>query len=369
MVKPLPYVQKIQPYIPGKPIKEVERELGIKQCIKLASNENPLGPSPKVVQAIKEFLSNPSELARYPEGSGFYLKNALCELFAKRGLNLTHDEIILGNGSNELIDIAVKTYIGPGDEAVMATPSFVVYAMSVTAQGGIAKEVPLRDYRHDLEGMLKEITDRTKIVFIANPNNPTGTMNYREEFDSFMKALREDILVVVDEAYYEYVTESDYPDTLRYFKEGRDILILRTFSKAYGLASLRIGYGIAKKEIITEMNRIREPFNTNTIAQIAAEAALKDEEHLKKVIEINEKGKQYLYSELDKIKQIQYLPTQTNFIYIILPESISSKEVFDSLLRQGVIIRPVGLRQIRVTIGLPEENKTFIESLKKFFGG
>lgn len=369
MIKPLPYVQKIQPYIPGKPIKEVERQLGIKQCYKLASNENPLGPSPRVLEAIREFLSNPSELARYPEGGGYYLKNALCELFSNKGIELTHDEIILGNGSNELIDIAVKTYIGLGDEAVMAKPSFIVYPMSVTAQGGIPKEVPLRDWRHDLEGMLKEVTDKTRIVFIANPNNPTGTMNYKEEFDRFMKALPDDILVIVDEAYYEYVNHPEYPDTLKYFQEGKDILILRTFSKAYGLASLRIGYGIAKKEIITEMNRIREPFNTNTIAQIAAEAALKDGEHLRKVLELNEKGKQYLYTELDKISEIKYLPTQANFIYIILPDSISSKEVFEFLLRQGVIIRPVGPNHIRVTIGLAEENKAFIESLKKFLGG
>lgn len=367
MIKPLPYVQKIEPYIPGKPIKEVERELGIEKCVKLASNENPLGPSPKVVEAIKNFLSEPALLARYPEGSGYYLKNALCEVFSKKGINLSHDEIILGNGSNELIDLAVKTYIGPGDEAIMAKPSFIVYAMSVTAQGGIAREVPLKDFKHDLEGMLKEITDKTKIIFIANPNNPTGTMNYKEEFDRFMQALPDGILVIVDEAYYEYVTEPGYPDTLKYFQEGKDILILRTFSKAYGLASLRIGYGIAKKEIITDMNRIREPFNTNTIAQIAAEAALKDTEHLSRVIEINEKGKQYLYSELENFPEVKYLPTQANFIYIMLPDNTSSKDVFDFLLRQGVIVRPVGPKEIRVTVGLPEENKAFIESFKKFF--
>jgi len=369
MIKPLQYVEKIQPYIPGKPIKEVERELGIKECIKLASNENPLGPSPKVIKAIKQFLSNPAELARYPEGSGYYLKNALCEFFAKKGINITHDEIILGNGSNELIDIAVKTYVGPGDEAVMAKPSFIVYAMSVISQGGIPKEVPLKEWRHDLKGMLSEINKKTKIVFISNPNNPTGTINYKKEFDEFMKAIPDGVLVVVDEAYYEYVQDKNYPQSLNYFKEGKDILILRTFSKAYGLASLRIGYGIAKKEIIKEMNKIREPFNTNTIAQIAAEVALKDRRHLKKVIETNEKGKNYLYRELDKISSINYLPAQTNFIYIILPEKVSSKETFDYLIKQGVIIRPVGQNEIRVTIGLDKENKAFVEAFKKFLGG
>ena len=367
MIKPLPYVEKIQPYIPGKPIKEVERELGIKRAVKLASNENPLGPSSKVVQVIKDFLSMPEELARYPEGSGYYLKNALCERFSKKGVTLSHDEIILGNGSNELIDIAVKTYICPGDEAIMAKPSFIVYAMSVTSQGGLAKEVPLKDWRHDLEGMLKEITDKTKIIFISNPNNPTGTVNYKEEFEKFMKELPEGILTIIDEAYYEYVNVKDYPDTIQYFKEGIDILILRTFSKAYGLASLRIGYGIAKKEIIREMDKIREPFNTNTVAQIAAKAALQDEEHLKKVLQINEEGNQYLYQELDRINNIKYLPTQANFIYIILPEYTTSKEVFEFLLREGVIIRPVGPKEIRVTIGLKEENEAFIKGFKKFF--
>lgn len=369
MIRPLPYVEKIQPYVPGKPIKEVERQLGIKSCVKLASNENPVGPSPKVIEAIAEFLSNPQEIARYPEGSGYYLKNALCEHFEKKGVNLSHDEIILGNGSNELIDIAVRTFVGVGDEAVMAKPSFVVYPMSITAQGATPIEVPLKDWRHDLRQMLDKVTEKTKIVFIANPNNPTGTMNYADEFEEFMKNLPEGILVILDEAYYEYVTNPRYPDSLKYFKEGKDILILRTFSKAYGLAGLRIGYGIAKKEIINEMNRVREPFNTNTIAQIAAEVALKDEEHLKKVIEINEAGKKYLYSELEKIPSVKYLHTEANFIYIMLPDNVSSNEVFDFLLRRGVIIRPVGPNQIRVTIGLQQENKTFIEKFKEFFGG
>ncbi len=366
MIKPLPYIEKIQPYIPGKPIKEVERELGIKRCYKLASNENPLGPSPRVVEAIKDFLSTPEELARYPEGSGYYLKDALCEAFEKRGIKLTHDEIILGNGSNELIDIAVKTYIGPGDEAIMAKPSFIVYSMSVTSQGGIPKEVSLKDWKHDLEGMLKEVTDRTKIIFISNPNNPTGTMNDKTEFATFMEALPENILVIMDEAYYEYVTSSEYPNSLDYFLKGRDILILRTFSKAYGLASLRIGYGIGRKDIVKDMNRIREPFNTNTIAQIAAEAALKDEIHLKKVIELNEQGKKYLYSELNKISNIAYLPTETNFIYIKLPQGKSSKDAFEFLIKEGVIVRPVGPEEIRVTIGLPEENEAFISAFNKF---
>lgn len=361
MLKALDFVSVIKPYVPGKPIEELERELGIKECIKLASNENPLGPSPKALKAIKEFISNPDRVSRYPDGGGYYLKNALCEHFSKKGLNITQDEIILGNGSNELLDIAVRTYMGFGDEAVFSSHSFVVYPLAVQSVGGVAKEVPHLNYRHNLIEMANAITEKTKIVFIANPNNPTGTSNKRDEFERFMEKVPEGVLIIVDEAYYEYVQDKDYPDTIKYFMDGRDILILRTFSKAYGLAGLRIGYGIGKKEVLTEMNKIREPFNTNSLAQIASIHALMDDEHVKKTIENNEAGKKYLYNELDAIG-MKYVPTETNFIY--LPLETDSNTLFNSLLQMGVIIRPVGPKAVRVTIGLPEENKRFIESLK-----
>jgi histidinol-phosphate aminotransferase len=353
---PLEYVSKIKPYVPGKPVKELERELGIKGSIKLASNENPLGPSKKAVEALRKFFQNGHELSRYPDSNGYYLKSAISER-----LNVDSDEIILGNGSNELIDIAVRTFVGPGDEAVMATPSFVAYSIAVKSVGGIIKEVPLLDYRHDLAGIADTITDRTKIIFIANPNNPTGTINNRDEFERFMNRVPDGVLVIVDEAYYEYVMDSEYPDILNYFAGGRDILILRTFSKAYGLAGLRIGYGIARKDIITEMNKIRGPFNTNTLSQLAAMHALTDDEHLKKSIEINEQGKKFLYRELDSMG-ITYVPTEANFVY--MPLNTDSKNIYEALLRMGVIIRTVGPREIRVTIGLPEENERFIEALK-----
>jgi histidinol-phosphate aminotransferase len=287
MIRPPEYVLGIQPYVPGKPIEELERELGIPYSIKLASNENPLGPSPAAIKAIKDaFL----DLNRYPDGSGFYLTRALADM-----LNVSQDEIILGNGSNEIIDIAVKTFLKDNDEAVMAVPSFVVYAMAVKSVGGTPVQLPLNNYTHDLAAMVDAITPGTKMLFIANPNNPTGTINKKDEFDRMMETIPDSVLVVVDEAYYEYVSDSDYADSMKYLGSGKNILILRTFSKIFGLAGLRIGYGIAKKELLSDMNRIREPFNTNTIAQKAALAALTDKEHVDNSRRINEQGKKYLY--------------------------------------------------------------------------
>ncbi|GFP22217.1 histidinol-phosphate aminotransferase, partial [Candidatus Hakubella thermalkaliphila] len=208
-------------------------------------------------------------------------------------IRVSPDEIILGNGSNELIDIAVRTFLAPGDDAVMAHPSFAIYSMAVQAAGGKAIQVPLRDYKHDLDAMLNAVTPKTKLLFIANPNNPTGTMNTKEEFDRLMRKIRDGILVVVDEAYYEYVTGTEYADSFKHFRGKKDILILRTFSKIYGLAGLRIGYGIAQQEIITEMKKVRAPFNINSVAQKAAIEALKDTVHLKKSRELNNRGKTY----------------------------------------------------------------------------
>ena len=362
MPKPLEYVSRIKPYVPGKPIKELERELGITECIKLASNENPSGPSPKAVAALKKCLDNAGELCRYPDGNGYYLKAALSKKLSAGGRKVAPDEIMLGNGSNELLDIAIRTFVGAGDEAIMAAPSFVVYSMGVQSSGGVAIETPLRDYAHDLSAMADAITAKTRMVFIANPNNPTGTINRKAEFEAFMKRVPEGVLVVMDEAYFEYVRDAEYVDSISYFARGRDILILRTFSKAYGLASLRIGYGIARREILDEMNKIREPFNTNALAQEAALAALEDEEHLKRSIDINEEGKHYLSRELDSLG-IKYVPTEANFIYMLLGRD--SRELFESLLRKGVIVRPVGPEQIRVTVGLPGENRRYVEALKE----
>jgi histidinol-phosphate aminotransferase len=353
MIKPPDFITVIQPYVPGKPIEELERELGISNSIKLASNENPLGPSPEALKAIKDSFS---DLNRYPDGAGYYLKNALSEM-----LSISPDELIFGNGSNELLDIAARTYLQVGDEAVMASPSFVVYGMAVQSVGGKSIQVPLKDYRHDLEAMAAAITPRTKMIFIANPNNPTGTINTKDEFDTLMKKITDDMLVVVDEAYYEYVSAPDYADSMKQFRAGRNVLILRTFSKIYGLAGLRIGYGIAKKEILTDMNRLREPFNTNSLAQKAALAALNDKAHVTNSQRTNDEGKAYLYNELAALG-ITYVPTEANFIYMPVADSASLNA---GLLKKGIIIRPMGPKAIRVTIGLPEENKRFIAALKE----
>jgi histidinol-phosphate aminotransferase len=363
MIRPPDYISGIKPYVPGKPVEELERELGIKDSIKLASNENPIGPSPMALKALIEDLTSSNRangINRYPDGSGYYLKGALSEK-----LSAGQDEIILGNGSNELIDIAARTFLQPGDEAVMAHPSFVVYPMATVAIGAKPVQIPLKNYTHDLDALGDAMTPKTRMLFVANPNNPTGTINKRDEFDRLMKRVPEGILVVVDEAYYEYVTDPDYPDSMKYFREGRDILILRTFSKMYGLAGLRIGYGIARKDIIAEMNKLRPPFNTTSIAQRAALRALGDRDHVKASKDMNEEGKRYLYQELGSLG-ITYVPTQANFIY--LPMAQDSTVLSDALLSQGVIVRPMGPHEIRVTIGLPEENRRFIEALKRALG-
>ncbi|HXX57712.1 MAG TPA: histidinol-phosphate transaminase [Thermodesulfovibrionales bacterium] len=350
MINPPEYVSAMKPYVPGKPVEELERELGISGSVKLASNENPIGPSPLAVSALSAATKN---LNRYPDGSGYYLRNALSEK-----LSVNPDSIILGNGSNELLDIAARTFMRPGDEAVMAHPSFVVYSMAVQSLGGKAVQVPLKDFTHDLTAMLHAVTEKTRMVFIANPNNPTGTMNKKEEFDRMMEGMPDGILTVVDEAYYEYVSDPDYADSMKWFGKGKDILILRTFSKIYGLAGLRIGYGIAKGYIITEMNKLRPPFNTNSISQVAALHALRDEEHVARSRNMNDEGKRYLYRELERLGLV-YVPTEANFIYMPVKGSM---DLYERLLRSGVIVRPMGPDAIRVTIGLPEENRRFIEA-------
>lgn len=356
MIRPPEYVSAIKPYVPGKPIEELERELGIRGSIKLASNENPLGPSPLAVEAMKAATR---ELNRYPDGSGYYLRSAL-----SGKLSVGPDDVILGNGSNELLDIAARTFLRPGDEAVMAHPSFVVYSMAVQGLGATPVQVPLKDYRHDLASMADAVTERTRMVFIANPNNPTGTMNGKREFDAFMERLPEGILTVMDEAYYEYVADPDYADSMKWFRKGKDILVLRTFSKIYGLAGLRIGYGVAKAEIITEMNKLRPPFNTNSLSQAAALGALKDDEHVNKSRRINEEGKRYLYGELGRLG-MDYVPTEANFIYMPVNDAMA---LYEKLLRKGVIVRPMGDAAMRVTIGLPEENRRFIQAIGEIIG-
>jgi histidinol-phosphate aminotransferase len=348
------HIKNLVPYVPGKPIEELERELGISGSIKLASNENPLGPSPKAIAAIKRSVEG---LNRYPDGSGFYLSQALAKKYA-----VDPAQVILGNGSNELIELLVRTFVQSGDEVISADPSFVVYSMITQAAGGTNIIVPCRDMRHDLASMAERITPKTRIVFIANPNNPTGTMNTKAEMDRFMDRVPGQVIVAVDEAYFEYVTHADYPESLDYLRDGKNVIALRTFSKIYGLAGLRIGYGITTTEISGLMNKVRQPFNTNALGQIGAVAALADRKHVEKSIAINNEGKQFLYQSFGRLG-ISYFPTETNFI--LFETNRDGRELYTMLLKQGVIIRPMGGNRLRVTIGLPEENKRFVDELEK----
>jgi len=353
------HIDGIQPYVPGKPIEELERELGIREAVKLASNENPLGPSPKAIDAAREALTG---VNRYPDGGGYYLTRALAAHW-----NVSPSQILLGNGSNELIELAVRTFMVPGDEAVMAHPSFVVYDSIVRAVGGRSIPVPLSNGRHDLKAMALRVSDATRLCFIANPNNPTGTTVNQEEVAEWVQGLPDHCLLIMDEAYYEYVTDPAFPDSLGFLREGRPVLVLRTFSKAYGLAGLRIGYALGPAEVITAMNRIRQPFNTNTLAQVAALAALGDSGHLTATRKVNQDGKAYLEGELDRLG-LKRLPSQTNFIFIPLPKSLPSSQVYEALLRRGVIVRPAGPAALRVTIGLEGENRAFVEAMEAFLG-
>jgi histidinol-phosphate aminotransferase len=356
------HILGIAPYEPGKPIEELERELGIHDAIKLASNENPLPPSDRVREAIVRALD---QLNRYPDGSGHYLRQALAK---KHGLSAEH--LVLGNGSNELIELLVRAFLRPGDEAVVPHPSFVVYPMIVQAAGGVRVMVMLKDYRIDLEAMARAITPLTKLVFIANPNNPTATMVTADEVEHFMARVPERTIVVFDEAYVEFAMGPDFPDTLAYAKQGRKVVVLRTFSKATSLAGLRVGYGVADPDAIALMNRIRQPFNVNSLAQAAALAALEDEAHVLECVRTIEAGRHYLYDEF-KALGVRYVPSRANFILVDVGRSAA--EIFQKLLHEGVIVRPMtsfGMETaLRITVGTPEENRRLVKALRAALGG
>lgn len=350
----------IAPYEPGKPIEEVERELGIAGAIKLASNENPLPPSPGVLEAMRQVLGN---LNRYPDGSGYYLRHAL----AKRH-GVSPDSIILGNGSNELLELVARTFVRPGEEVVLPHPSFVVYPSIVQGVGGIRVVVTLKDYRIDLPTMAHAITPLTKLIFIANPNNPSGTVVTAEEVETFLAEVPDRAIVVFDEAYYEFAQGPDFPDSLGHLRQGRRVVVLRTFSKVASLAGLRVGYAIADPDCIALLNRIRAPFNVNTLAQVAALAALEDDGHARITLAMIQAGIQTLYRAFDQMG-IKYVPTRANFILVELPDAA---RVYQQLLRVGVIVRPMmsfGLeRALRITVGTPEENARLIEALRSVLG-
>ena len=354
------WIQRLAPYPPGMPLEELEREYGITGSIKLASNENPFGPSPRAIAALADVLPT---LHRYPDGSGFYLRQAL----AKR-IGVAADAIILGNGSNEIIELAARVFLRPGDEAVMANQAFLIYQMVVQAAGAIPRQVPLRRFTHDLEAIAAAIGPATRLVFLANPNNPTGTIYKRDEWEDFLAGVPPHILIIADDAYADYVEDTDYPDSLAYHRRDRLLLTLRTFSKIYGLAGLRIGYGVGPLEVIEVLNRVRQPFNVNALAQVAALAALDDQAHVERTRVNNREGLAYLRAVCERLGR-PYVPSWANFLLIDVGDA---GRVYDALLRRGVIVRPMDVygfsRHLRVTVGTPAENQRFAESLAAVLG-
>jgi histidinol-phosphate aminotransferase len=345
-------IAALSPYVPGKPIEELQRELGLTRVIKLASNENPLGPSPKAMAVINDGVA---ALHRYPDGGAFRLREAIADRW-----KVSADQVILGNGSDEILSFLARTFLSPGDEAVMGDQTFVIYKMEVMAAHGKAVVVPLVRWRHDVTAMADAITGRTRLLFLCNPNNPTGTMVSADEVARLLARVPEHVVVVFDEAYFEYVRSSEFPDSMAYVRQGRHAIVLRTFSKIYGLAGLRIGYGVTTPEIANLLNRVRPPFNANSLAQRAALAALDDDEHVAKSRAVNQAGMDQVVSGL---RALGFAPiaSEANFVYFDVGRD--GRRIFDDLLRVGVIIRHIEGRMIRVTIGQEEENATFLTAL------
>jgi len=348
-------IRNLEPYKPGKPIKDVKREYNLYKVIKLASNENPLGCSPKVKEAIINTLN---ELAIYPDGNSTELKETLAS-----ALGIDVNEVLPSGGSDEMIDLIAKTYIDKDDEIIMADITFPRYIQTAEMMGGTPIIVPLKKFTFDLDGILGKITNKTKIIWICNPNNPTGTMITEKEFIDFLSNVPSNILVISDEAYREYVTRDDYPfNTIELSKKYPNLLVMRTFSKAYGLAGIRVAYTVGNKDILENINKVRGPFNVNILAQAAAIAAIKDTEFLKKSYEANLEGKNYICKEFDKL-EFYYPPSETNHVFVNVGKN--GQEVFLELQKRGVIIRPMTGNFIRVSIGTMEENALFIEKLKE----
>jgi histidinol-phosphate aminotransferase len=354
----VPGVRGLAPYQPGKPIEELEREYGVKNAIKLASNENPLGPSPRALEAARAALA---DVARYPDGNGFVLKRALA---AEYGLGL--ERITLGNGSNDILEFAARAFVGAGDEVVFSAHAFAVYPIVTQAVGGHAVVTKAKNWGHDLTAMSAAVNARTRLVFIANPNNPTGTWLGAEELEGFLASLPAHVIVVLDEAYFEYVRQPGYPDGTRWLDRFPNLIVARTFSKAYGLAGLRVGYGLSSPQIADVLNRVRQPFNVNSVALAAAAAALADHEHVERSVQLNGEGMRRLTDGFSGLG-LGYIPSVGNFVCVDLGRPAAP--VYEALLREGVIVRPVASygmpNHLRVTVGLPDENERFLKALEK----
>jgi histidinol-phosphate aminotransferase len=355
-------ISELQPYQPGKPIEELQRELGLTDVIKLASNENPLGPSPDIAANLGSVMP---ELARYPDGSAWHLKNRLAEF-----LGVTTDMLTIGNGSNDVLELLGRVFLNDTNESIVSRHSFVVYPLVTKAIGAGLRVVPAKDYGQDLEATLSTISAKTRMVFIANPNNPTGTWVGESDLTGFLDQVREDVIVVLDEAYFEYVEEDEYPDGISLIEKYPNLVVTRTFSKAYGLAALRIGYAVSHPDIADLMNRVRQPFNVNAMSLVAAEVALDDQAHVDNAVRINREGMAQLTAACDELG-LGYIPSAGNFLTVDFARD--AMPVYEALLREGVIVRPIGVYEmpnhLRVTVGLPEENARFITALKKVLAG
>jgi len=356
-----PQLRDIAVYEPGKPTEETARELGIEPdaIIKLASNENPLGPSPKAIEAMRAALNNAH---LYPDGSSFYL----CKAVAAK-LGLAPENVILGNGSNEVIEFLGHAFLNPDDDVIIFQYAFIIYKLLATSFGARAIEVPTPNFQQDLGAMLAAITPKTRLIFVPNPNNPTGTLISQCAMDSFMSRVPENIVVVFDEAYFEFL--DDPPDTLQYVREGRNVVVLRTFSKIHGLAGLRIGYGIASADLIEILHKTRQPFNVNSIAQAGALAALEDDAHLGETKRVIDEGRAYLQEQFSEM-QVPFVPAVANFVMVNVGDGYA---LFEKLLQWQIIVRPLkgyGLPEwVRITVGTMEENKKLITALKEVIHG
>lgn len=362
-----PGVQGLRPYEPGKPLSELERDYGVRDAIKLASNENPLGPSPAAVEAVRGSVG---DMARYPDGNGFELKAAIAHRY---GVSLSG--ITLGNGSNDILEIIARAFLMPGLEAVFSQHAFAVYPIVTQATGATARVAPAHDgtrgprYGHDLEAMAAAVTDKTRLVFIANPNNPTGTWLARAELEAFLEGLPQQVVVVLDEAYVEYVTEVDYPDSVPWLARFPNLILTRTFSKAYGLAGLRVGFALSNSQLADILNRVRQPFNVNILAMVAATVALTDRAHLEESLKLNQSGMQQWIAATAELG-LDTIPSVGNFLCVDVGRPAAA--VYEALLREGVIVRPVanyGLpNHLRITLGLTQENRRAITALRKVLG-
>ena len=350
-------IDGLSPYEPGKPIEDLERELGIKNAVKLASNENPVGPSPKIIDSIEKIVK---ETHRYPDGNATRLKAKISRKF-----NILENQVTVGNGSNDIIEFVARSFLGPNESAVYSEHAFAVYPLVVRAVGAKGIEVPAKNFSHDLEAMLDSIEENTKLIFIANPNNPTGSFIEQSELLNFLEKVPEEIIVLLDQAYFDYSSFETSDLEFDVLERFPNLVISRSFSKAYGLAGFRVGYSVSSIEIADYLNRVRQPFNANSLALYAAEIALDDDQFIKKCLELNFEQKQILFNGL-QASGFECLPSRANFISFDCRED--SNDAFNKLLLEGVIVRSLRVYKmpnfLRVSVGLPEENLTFLEKIK-----